>query len=114
MNWAAQWVAKFAVCQARRYGAGTPVTPQRVEDFVQFIAVRWHAPDWQQKQAESALNQHVGFAGDARRQTDATPPGNLQTEAEVPRSVGSPEDAPAPRLSLEQALVRYLRLAGGT
>ena len=106
VNWAARWVAKFAVYQARRYGAGTPVTPQHVEDFVRFIAVRWHAPDWQQKQAEAALHRQFGLAGDAPRQTDAALPGNLQTEVEVPPSVGSPADAPAPRLSLEQAVLR--------
>ena len=59
-EWAAEWVRKFGVYPARRFGPQRAVAPEPVEDFLRFIAVRWKAPDWQQAQARQALAPWAG------------------------------------------------------
>ena len=59
-EWAAEWVRKFGVYHARRFGAGARVAPEQVEDFLRFITTRWGAPDWQQAQARQGLEEWMG------------------------------------------------------
>lgn len=62
VDWAARWVARFQVYHQRRFGPGAAVAPTHLEDFVRFIAARWHAPEWQPYQAEAALRDHFGIS----------------------------------------------------
>jgi len=83
VDWAARWVAKFAVYHQRRFGAGAVVPPPQVADFVRFVAVRWQAPEWQQAQAEATLRNHFGFAAEPSPSVAEATPAGARKSGEV-------------------------------
>ncbi|MBI5387897.1 MAG: hypothetical protein HZA90_24815 [Verrucomicrobia bacterium] len=115
--WAAEWVRKFGVYHARRFGPGASVTPEQVDDFVRFITVRWNAPDWQQTQAQEALTARrkqqgtltppakVGGPAAPARMEPAPGPGGEAPTAAGGRTEPATKTPPAPR-SLAEARLR--------
>lgn len=50
-----RWVRKFRVYQERRFGAKARPDAAQIEAFLEFMARRWQAAEWQQAEARAAL-----------------------------------------------------------
>ncbi len=100
-EWAAEWVRKFTVYRERRFGAGPVAGLAEVAAFLRFIALRWQAPEWQQEQARTALENWL------RTQERMPPPGAGQPgrepgEAPTATAAASPPADPREANGAEQ------------
>ena len=120
-EWAAEWVRKFTVYRVRRFGAGTVAGLADVAAFLRFIALRWRAPEWQQEQARTALEEWLRIqdkqppplADQAQSALEKTPQpcvqeGSSAARLEIIAAEGNDGTAHGitPKLTLREALLK--------